>query len=94
MSSMVAPTTAPKEPIGATSLFSPASSARTVPATLGPAAVRACWNGGASGLEVSASTKTPAPCSRAVAIIGSRLPKPRYGAAVIASAAMGERGSR
>ena len=88
--SMVAPTTAPKEPIGATSVVERARARRApCPRRVRPASVRACWNGGASGLEVSASTKTPLPCSRAVAIIGSRLPKPRYGAAVIASAAIG-----
>ena len=63
---MVAPTTAPKEPIGVTSPLAARSWASTEPATVSPDSVRACCSGGASGLEVSASTKTPAPWAAAV----------------------------
>ena len=94
MSPMVAPTTAPNEPSG---LGAGVEGAEVVEDRAGhraPSSVRARWTSGASLLEVSASTKSPASCLRAVSTNGSSEPKPRNGLTVIASAASGLAGSR
>ena len=95
VSPIVAPTTAPNEPSGSAPSLS-AAQAVEHPAGDG-AAVGARWRAaprGPSVLDVSASTNTPAPWRRAVSKSGSSEPNPRYGLAVIASAASGDAGSR
>ena len=94
VSPIVAPTTAPNDPIGSAPALASVSAVSTPPATLCPSAVRACCTDGASGLEVRASTNTPALCARAFSSSGSRLPKPRYGEAVTASQNSVDLGSR
>src|SRR6266545_4301566 len=73
---MVAPTTAPNEP-SSSPAFSFARAASTAPATVVPSAVRADWNCGASGLEVSAITNRPLPDATAWSMAGCREPNPR-----------------
>ena len=71
VSPMVAPTTAPKEPerLGAVVEARAARRGRGRRRCRSSAPV-ACWTSGPSLLEVRASTNTPAPCLRAVSIIG------------------------
>ena len=75
--SIVAPTTAPIDPRSSAPALRVATASSTVPATVRPSAVTACWNCGPSGFEVSASTNTPASLASAVSIIGSSEPMPR-----------------
>ncbi|SKT99372.1 Uncharacterised protein [Mycobacteroides abscessus subsp. abscessus] len=85
----VTPTTTPTEPGPACSAFSAATWSTIACATVVSPA-RARCTGGASGLEVAASTKTPRSPSRARSSKGDNDPNPRYGEAVTASELSGE----
>jgi hypothetical protein len=91
---MVAPTTNPKLPSGSAPRLSCEISSMTVCATVRPSAPRARWTLAPSGLEVSASTKTPPPCLLATSNIGASELTPRNGLAVTASTYIGLDGSR